>query len=65
MTSLERFLSGIDILRHYKGAAMSAAHDIVYFGPSDPTSVSEEDVAKLEAMNWFIESESGYWAFFV
>ena len=42
-----------------------AEHDIFYAGPDTGTEgMSEEDVAELKELRWFVDNDSGSWAVF-
>lgn len=62
MITYDAMLESIQIFRKYASAGtdefpMHPAHDQFYAGPS-PDVVSDEDIARLESLGWFVEEDS-------
>lgn len=60
----DNIIEGLKILSKYPGD-FAAEHDIIFAGPFDLESISEEDRFKLESLGWFIDSQFDSWAYFV
>lgn len=65
MSTTDKVLAGIDIIRKYQpDADFAAEHDIIYFGDHESSeTMTIEDKCKLDDLGWIEEYES--WARFV
>jgi hypothetical protein len=68
MSDYDDLIEGLTILKRYVPASeqyTSAEHDIIYVGGGfEKATLSDEDAAKLDALGFFIDEESGSWATF-
>ena len=67
MATMYSVRRGLEILSKYTkdDDYVCAEHDIFYAGPDTGTEgMSEEDVAELKELRWFVDNDSGSWAVF-
>ena len=64
---MNHVLEGLQILaKYFPDGDISAEHDIIYAGgDNSDVEISEEDLARLDELDWFIDSEANCWAKFV
>ena len=63
---MKRIVEGLNILSKYSdGGDFSAEHDQIWAG-SDASNmdISEEDLERLEELNWFLDEEYDSWSHF-
>ena len=60
-------LEGLQILaKYFPDGDIAAEHDVIYAGgDNSDVEISEEDLARLDELGWFIDSEVDSWAKFV
>lgn len=65
---ITKIAEGLLILEKYdeSGFGTCVEHDQIWAGPDDAKSVSEEDAARLTALDWSIDEEGARrWSFYV
>lgn len=67
MAKYSEVIEGLKLFMEIEGDKhnVCAEHDIVYAGPDAADTLTDEQRARLEALGWHIDSESGSWARFV
>lgn len=72
MNTINKVIEGLQILRKYSND-VCAKYDAIYAGPTASSSdnddlyiprVSEEDAAKLEELDWYIDDDLGVYRHF-
>ena len=58
-------IEGLIILDKYEENELAAEHDILFAGPDDTEKITAKDREQLEALGWFIHSDTDSWAHFV
>lgn len=61
---MRKIIEGLLILEKYSSSELAAEHDIIYGGSAEE-AITIEDRHKLENLGWFVDSESGSWAYYV
>ena len=59
-----KLVEGLQILMKYGEVDVEAQHDIIYCGPEDPPTMTDEDRTRLEELGFHVDSETDSWAHF-
>lgn len=68
MATINQVVGGLKIFTKYTGDMVDicAQHDVIYAGRDAASSLTPEDIAELENLEWFLGDEGdGAWAIFV
>lgn len=67
MTTLATIIEGLTILQRYAPASqdVTCAHDILLAPAVPKERMQPDDLARLEALGWFVSGEYDCWAYFV
>lgn len=66
---MKRIIEGLNIIEKYSEdlpTDFAAEHDQIWAGPDNASemNISEEDLKRLEELNWFIDEEFDSWSHF-
>lgn len=65
---MNRILKGLQIIQKYeKNGYFAAEHDQIWVGNDDGSTViqmTEEDAARMEELDWFVDSGLNVWSHF-